>query len=334
MSQPALATLQAHDRGNHTLQQYRVTQWPITVGRSLQCDWTIDDPHLAAEHLRIDADAQGALQVQVLDTDNGIGLAGQRHARGQRFAWPAGQELTLGRLSISARLAGQALAPEQRLHQGLRAALRPAVLLTLALLALCLHQVITWWLQAGEGGSAGQVVASTAGLLMALAAWSLLWALVSKLFSRKLMFWQHLQIISVGLLALSGVSLLANLAAFSFSWESLARFEGYLTAAGAAAVLWWHLKLALPTSRQRLGLLVAAFALAGMAVKMGLDWQNTKRLSNTLYLSSLFPPGWRIASAVPSAQWLQESQSIKARLDERLADKQDSGTNEESDALD
>jgi FHA domain len=334
MNTPTLATLQAHDRSNHTLLQHRVTQWPVTVGRSLQCDWTIDDPHMAAEHLRIEADADGALQVQVLDTDNGIGLGDKHHAREQRFAWPGGQELTLGRLSISARLASQALAPEQRLRQGWRAGLGPVVWMGLVLLALCLQQVITWWLQAAEGSSLAQVVTSIAGLLAALAIWSLLWALVSKLFSRKLVFWQHLQIISVGLLALSGISLLAHTAAFSLSWEGLVRYEGYITALGSAAVLWWHLKLALPTNRQRLGLFVAAFTLAGMGVKMGLDWQNTKRLSNTLYLSSLFPPGWRIAGAVPSVQWLQESQSIKARLDERLADKQDSGTEEESDALD
>jgi FHA domain len=334
MNQPTLATLQAHDRSSHTLQQYRVTHWPVTVGRSLQCDWTMDDPHLAAEHLRIDADADGTLQVEVLDTDNGIGLGGKHHAREQRFAWPAGQELTLGRLSISARLAGQALAPEQRLRQDWRAGLRPMALTSLLLLGLCLQQIITWWLQAAEGGSAGQVAMSIAGLAAGLAIWSLLWALVTKLFSRRLVFWQHLQIVCAGLLALDVAWLLAHLLAFSLSWESLVRFDGYLVAAGAAAVLWWHLKLALPTSRLRLGLFVVAFTLAGMGLKLAQDWQSTKRLSDTLYLSSLFPPNWRIASTVPSAQWLQESQSIKARLDERLADKQDSGTEEESDALD
>jgi hypothetical protein len=42
------------------------------------------------------------------------------------------------------------------------------------------------------------------------------------------------------------------------------------------------------------------------------------RLSNTLYMSSLFPPGLRVAPAVPVDQFLQEAQALRGQLDRRL----------------
>ena len=56
---------------------------------------------------------------------------------------------------------------------------------------------------------------------------------------------------------------------------------------------------------------------------MGTTWLQTKRLSNQVYLSALFPPSWRLAPAVPVSQFMQEAASIRQRLDERLKDRDD-----------
>ena len=44
------------------------------------------------------------------------------------------------------------------------------------------------------------------------------------------------------------------------------------------------------------------------------------RLSQTLYMSSLFPPSLRVAPAVPVEQFLQETESLRSKLDRRLSD--------------
>ena len=51
---PTLALLEAFDRHGALLARAPVTRWPVTVGRSLECDLVLDDPHVAPTHLRID----------------------------------------------------------------------------------------------------------------------------------------------------------------------------------------------------------------------------------------------------------------------------------------
>ena len=316
---PALALLHAADRGSRSTTTYRVERWPVVVGRSLSCDWVLDDPHLAAEHLRIEPDGTGGLAVAVLDTDNGVALRHAHHRRGERFAWPPGAELGLGRLHLGVRLAGEPLSPEQPFVRGVRAWLGGASTTALLLAALAAVQLVQGWLSDAEGNVASKLVSAFIGLLLGVAGWALLWSLLSKLFSGKLLFRQHVNIAVSGLLAAEAVTLVAGLVAFSLSWPVLARLEGHLAVSVLCVAVWRHLVLALPIKPARLGWAVATVAVLGVGVKMGLDWQSRQRLTNTLYMSQLFPPAWRLATPVSSEQWLEGARdSLKAGLARRL----------------
>ena len=42
------------------------------------------------------------------------------------------------------------------------------------------------------------------------------------------------------------------------------------------------------------------------------------RLTDSLYMSSLFPPSLRVAPAVPVDQFLQDTESLRGKLERRL----------------
>ena len=56
----------------------------------------------------------------------------------------------------------------------------------------------------------------------------------------------------------------------------------------------------------------------GLPAWMGVQWLNHARLSNQLYMSSLFPPSLRVAPAVPVPQFTQEAGALRERLDRRV----------------
>ena len=63
---------------------------------------------------------------------------------------------------------------------------------------------------------------------------------------------------------------------------------------------------------------MGAVVLLGVPAWLGAQWLDRMRLSNELYMSSLFPPSLRLAPAVPISQFLQETGSLRGRLDRRL----------------
>jgi hypothetical protein len=170
-------------------------------------------------------------------------------------------------------------------------------------------------------------------VVLAFAVWSGLWALATKLFTGHLQFWRHVRIACFSSLAVQAVSTLAGLLAFMFSLESLSRFEGLMLLLGVAATVYVHLTVIAPQRRRGLAALMAGIAVLGTVALLGTTWLQNKRLSNKLYMSTIYPPALRIAPAVPVPQFLEEAGSIRKRLDERLKDREpDADTPEDPDA--
>lgn len=336
-----LALLEVHDRSGALLQSLPVQRWPVTVGRALTNDLVLSDPHVAPEHLRIEAPqtdvpldeavvtnavkaTEGPLAVHVLETINGVRHGHTQHARGSRFDWSGADDLVLGRLRLRLRLAHAALEPEQLLA---RFRWR-SVAITAALLLVFMAQG-AWdtWLDNAELNHFGLNVAKQLGIVLGF---TLIWAggaaLVSKLFTGHAHFWRHMRIVlgvSVGAAVLSTV---ASAAAFAFGSVLLARAVPYIDwwALGLGLVLqWWAVA---PPRRPWVRRVVVAGLLL---VCVGLTaWFVNKDNQGEPRLAKLYPPGWRLVAPVPVPQWLQESQGLRQRLDERLQDgDEDEGTN-------
>jgi predicted PurR-regulated permease PerM len=103
----------------------------------------------------------------------------------------------------------------------------------------------------------------------------------------------------------------------------LARFDELLIAVVLAAVVWAHLRLATRVPPRRLGLAVCVLAVAAVAIPMGFNWQQSQRLNNTLYMSDLYPPSWRVAPAESVDSFVNGAQQLMAPLERRRADRSD-----------
>lgn len=319
-----LALLEARDRNGTLLGIVPVTRWPVTVGRGLDNDLVLDDPHLAARHLRIDRltaggdGTGGTVTVEVLDTNNGVSLRRQRHARGDRFEWPAGHDLSIGRLHLVLRLADAPLAAEQPLPRftwGRAAVTGGAIAAMLAL------QLGRGWLETDESRRfLQQLPFAVAYLLGAVLLWAGLWALATRIFTGQQHFWRHVRIACVTFVVTQVLMAAAQILGGMFSWELLARFAWIGAVTVGAVGLLAHLLVIAPRRRNLLAGSLAALVLLGVTGLMGSIWLQNKRLSNELYMANLLPPSWRMAPAEPVADFLQDARGLRARVDARLAD--------------
>jgi hypothetical protein len=327
-----LGLLEVLDRHGATVARLPVHHWPVTVGRALSADLVLDDAHIAAEHLRIDAAPTGGATVTVLDTINGVRHGSVAHARDAAFGWDGSDDLVLGRLHLRLRLPGAPLAAEQALPDAPWGGIPLTVALMVAVVGLSVLQA---WLKAGDTTKFAQAAVTLIGVaLLALTVWTGVWALATKLFTGHTQFWWHMRIVCVFSLIEPVVSGFGYLLAFSFSWESLARFNFLLSAPVLAAGVFAQVLVIAPQRKRGLLILTITLTLLGLAAVMGNTWLQTKRATNELYMGTLLPPSWRMAPTVPVAQFMQEAQSLGAKLDKRLQDNDDAGPDDNADEAD
>ena len=315
-----LGLIEALDRHGALLARAPITRWPVTVGRALDCDLVLDDPFVAPRHLRIDrtVDEHRTVQVEVLETRNGARLQRKRHAQGERFDWPGGTPIDLGHTHITLRLADAPIADEQALPEfPWRAVGTTAALVVLVGAAA----VASSWLESRDSSQYLKSLPSVLlMLLLVMSAWSGLWAVANKMFAGRLQFWRHVRIACTVYLASEALRLVANLAAFSFSLEALSQFASVLGVLVLAWALYAHLATVLPRRRVGLAWTVAAVVALGVPAWLGAQWLNRMRLTNEMYMSSLFPPSLRVAPTAPVDQLLQDAEALRAKLDRRLKD--------------
>ena len=354
-----LGVLQAKNASGAVVALLDVVRWPVTVGRALSADLLLDDEHVAAQHLRIDRSADGQVVVSVLQTLNGVQLAQEagrdHHASGTQFGWPDGAASTgrrpvlyLGDLQLALRLADEPLAAEQRLptcaDAGLSAtaadqptrpsrfAAAPATWTTLAVLGVLLVVGAQAWLEITEPTQLGRQLPGQLGLVaLCLVVWAGVWALATKLFMGRLQFWRHVRIASAGLLATEAVSALASVLAFVLSLEVLSRFELQLFMLCLAVVVYWHLAVTAPQRKRFLAWLAVGLAALGLTASLGTSWLQNQRLSNQLYMTHVYPPGWRVAKGVGIDQFMDETAGLKQKLDARLKDRGAEGDDQPDD---
>lgn len=313
-----LGMVELLDRDGGVAHRIAIRHWPVTIGRAIDCDVVLDDPHAAAHHARIERPvADEPPRLVVGETRNGARLRGERLAAGAQAALPAGSEWLLGRTRLRLRLAGESLPAEQPLR--LPSAGR-ARRIGLGVLALVAWQAGLHWLQSDPGDSLAGYLPALLALPIGLAIWSFLWAVGSKLFARHFDFAAHLQLALGVLLASLLLDALLPLAAFTMSWEWLGRAGLPLALALGCGLLFGHMSLVVPGRQRALASGFAVMFVVGTALQLAMNFQRGDRWFGPLYLTTLGPPGLRLAPAVAPRQFLEEARALQAPLDERARD--------------
>lgn len=314
----ALAVIEVLDRDGQVRQSQRVLAWPLRIGRALDNDLTLPDPHLAPHHCLLDMDAQG-LALQALDTANGVQFGKRRVRAGERATLPddgTPLELVAGRTRLRLRRAGESLAPELPLEAvATRTRRFGPTLAAGAALALALGFVT--WLDSDPDTFARALGAAALTAVMGAAVWIALWSLLSKTFTRQTAAGWHLKVFLIGSLAWMVAGTVPELLAFSLSWPALSDFGFVAGHAVAAATLYYHL-LAVEPARPKLmrGVAIAAL-LGGIGLTLWSNHQRSDRLGSDLYLSNLYPPALRLARPVPADRFVDGLAALQPVLDKK-----------------
>ncbi len=323
---PEAAVVELLGRDGHAVQVQRVLRWPVRIGRSPACDIVLDDAHLAAEHAELHFGANG-VQLRLLASRNGGGVAGQVLAAGAEAMLPVGGAFQLGGSSLRLRTSADSLAPEQLL------AVQPprhwAWLWGLLMSMLCLQWLDRW---SGVDPDSRWIdyAAPLLGPLAFVLAWAGLWSLGSQIFQHRFPFVAHLRRVLTVIVVLQLLDWLLPAVAYAFSWPRLMVLDALSAPLAGGVLVAWHAHLVWPGARRLLNGGVAVLLLLGLGLQAG-NRQEQQHVFGPPYLSSLPPPALRLAptkspqALVESLKPLQAELAKQARKDNEGVDVEDLG---------
>lgn len=315
-----LAQAEVVDAVGHGVRLIDVQAWPLTVGRALDNDIVLPDPHVAAHHATVEPDAEGRLRVRVGDSRNGVRIEhGRMHAQlrsGEQASLPALARLQLGHSQLLLRLPGDPLPAELPLAPG---AWGPRWLLPALALASLGWLLATRWIGSDADTKWNDYVAPVLGAGALLFLWCLAWGLASKLFTGRLAVSPHLRLALMFGLAMQALDALLMVLAFSLDWPLLSHLRPAASFVVGALWLSQHLRLVLPNHTRAVTGWVAACTVLGIAVAMVTSWRRNDRLLEELYAPNLMPPSWRLVRGQSVQQLVDGLRSLEQPLHQRAA---------------
>jgi hypothetical protein len=316
----ALALLEVLDRDGQVRQGYPVLQWPLRIGRGLDNDVVLGDPHVAARHLQVAPDEHGELTLRVADTRNGVLLGRTRLSAGQSAVLaPDGEpvDISVGRTHLRLRLAGHALAAELPLAPTTGQPDRASALVLGAAVLVTCGLLFSIYLVTDPDAFARAAGSALLSAVLGAATWCGAWALLTKTFTRHARFGWHLRVFLCASVALLVTNSLPALLAFAFSSPWLTDFSFVADIAVGATALYFHLLAVEPARPRLLKGVAATCALVGVALALWFNYQRSDLFGTELYMSHLFPPAVRLARPVSTDAFVDALAPLKATLDAR-----------------
>ena len=291
----------------------------VTIGRALDNDLVVDDPHCATHHARLEVTEDGAARLFDLGTRNGIVSA--RNNRAAVFNINSDEPFRLGHTLIRVRSSDWPMAAERLLSR--------LPVLPFALLGFVLVLAYgAWQLWLGDvQEKAPQYLYGLGSLALALCMWSAMYALFGRLFTGVERFFSHLAIATAGYLAGTLILNSLELLAFSASWLWPIRITQPVVVLVAAMTVRFHLRLADPRHWRTLRIGVVVVATLAIIIPLAQHWVSHQRLTDVQTISSIEHPALRVASPISLQEFSTAAVSLKARVDNaRKTDKDDGDT--------
>jgi Inner membrane component of T3SS, cytoplasmic domain len=289
-----LALIETLDRDGQPRQILRVSQWPVRIGRAIDCDLVLDDPHVAPHHATLACHEDG-VHVEAAPTLNGVRFGRATVAPGSAPRLPASGLMTLGATTLRVRLAGDALVPEQRLVDLHRIERRHAALLVGLIVFASIWEAFDLWLTTIPGAPGSALARSYLAAPIGLVLWCAAWAVGSMLFLRRFAFWAHLYVALTWLMLAVVVDALAGQIAFALSMPSIDKAGRIVFVLALAVMMWRHMGLLLPTRRRAVGIVIASAVAVGGGLALFARSVGQEPLVGDLYLGTISLPGVRLA---------------------------------------
>lgn len=284
------------------------TDTAFLIGRALDNDLVLDDPHCAAYHAQLEIDADGNARLYDLDSSNGVVFGNKRRQKTHEVK--NAEPYRLGQSLIRIRSTDWPLAPERALSN------RAMWPIAFGLLALVLaHTAWNLWLKDVNEKSPPYLY-GLSGSAMVLGLWSAAYALFGRLVSGNVRFLSHLAIASAGYLCIIIVDYLLETMAFSFSWLWPLRISHTVIIILAALTVRYHLRLADPKHWRTLRIGLSVVAAAAIIIPIAQLWISHQRLTNIQTISHIEHPTLRLAQPVTLQDFTATTASLKARVDQ------------------
>jgi hypothetical protein len=290
----------------------RVAGDEARIGRGYDNDVIVDDPYVAARHVRVFRDEAGRLVAEDAGSKNGMFLD-RSSARQVRIVVDPERPIRIGHTHLRIREMAYSVPVER--FAGVRTQAWPAVAAAALVVSVPgLEALHAWLLQTGEMKIS--TFFSSLVFVPALAlVWISFWTILSRVFSGQGRSLQH---VLIGLSAFLFIALsreLAQIAAFALTWPAAATYL-YVGESGIVALAcFFHLR---ETGRSRLvlkGAAVAALLALAIAVQTVLQSETVSDGGQQNIVRRLMPPALRLAPVRDESDFFAEVERLRTGLD-------------------
>jgi len=300
-------------RNQEIAARFRLPGAEARIGRGYSNDIILDDPYVAAEHLRLFRDEAGQLVVEDLGSANGVYLNGNPQ-RLARIIVDGQQPIRIGRTFLRIREANFAVEPE-RVGIPDRKRLPIVLAAVLGVVLLSLGEIRIWLGQSSEV----QPMTYLGPLLtlgVTVLGWAGIWALLSRIFSGSSRFLRNLLITLTGGLAMTLYSWISQFVAYALTWSAPATYNFAALWLIGAVMCFFHLAKVGPPRPWLKGSIIAMLLVVAVTAQ-ALQLSEAHFRSGRQNLARLLmPPSLRIAPLHDEAAFFGEIAKLKAKHDE------------------
>ena len=299
-------------RHGEVVARHRIGRLPIVIGRGYEADLLIDDPTLAARHLRIARNDDGELVAEDLGSLNGLRLADRKRVDRSVIALGADAVYTIGDTRLRLRGSDHAVPAERPIGRTRFNAMWIAPALGLLLTGQLMLSL--WLQQTGEPTISKYLMAAVMALISGTV-WALGWSLVNRIFAGTMQFSRHLMLTYASMVGSAAIIALIETLAYSLSWASLPRYNYGVFWLTAGLLCAGHLRLiggGYPRIKLAIVIALTALGIGGSALSRS---DARERKGPAVVVKDLLPPTLRIAPAQSLDDFIADAAKLRADLD-------------------
>ena len=315
--------VEVRDRRMRLRARHRIAQFPAAIGRAPDNDIILDDRYVDPHHAMLVVDPDGVPVLEDMHSVNGV-VDGLRGGRTVRLRLPSGATARLGEtvlrfvdlthpVAAAAPLAGE--------RPFLRAVRRPATAWLVVGVAVALFGLFMWLAQVDDADWSTALGAGVA-LLMGLAMWAGVWALIGRAVEGQGRYLTHLAIVAAGVLV--QVSLATVMATAEFVWpDSAARrwVQAIAALLIGAFFLGLHLSAATRMAPRRRRVVALLLSLVVVGLSSSGSWRSSNEFDSSLHYSDRIEPfSAGIVHSVPLDALFQAAAAQRQVLDSLATD--------------
>lgn len=292
--------------------RFRIAGPEARIGRGYDNDVIVDDPYVAAAHLRLFRDEAGQLVLEDLGSANGTYLDGARQ-RLSRIIVDGRQPIRIGQTYLRIREANFAVEPE-RFGRPQRNVLTTVLVAALSVALLAIQELSIWLNQTSEQ-QATAYLWPLLGLIIIVLAWAGVWALLSRIFSGRLHFLRNLLITLTGALVASFYSEIAQLVAYALTWSTPRNYDYVAVWLVLAVMCFFHLTKIGPPRLLLKGSILAILFVGAVGTQTLQQSEAFFRSGRQTTTRLLLPPALRMVPLRNEDAFFGEIAKLKATLD-------------------